>query len=365
MTQIAGDPGRTVGLLSGGVPRELLYALGRTPVRVFPTAEKPTAAEDFLPRNFCAMTRLILASFVEDGGPVLEAVIFADEDDATRRLYDVWRAYMPVPAWGFVDVPRAATPLAASHYAGLLTRLAADLETHTGQRLGAKALRQAVGLYNEQRGLLADLKRRWLAGSVATIDYRRLRRMALTQGPTSANERLRQALAKQATETVQETASFAGNAAFNGHSRLLLSAELAAPDGLVRLVESHNAQVVAEDSDLDERDLAWTVPTEGETVDELLLALAQAYLDRPPSPRPRDLPRRLAYFSGLLAERSVSGVICAYSNFCDLYLAEFPSLRAHLRGLGVPVLLLELEDEAISGQHRTRVEAFLELTGSS
>ncbi|MFV1859129.1 MAG: 2-hydroxyacyl-CoA dehydratase, partial [Anaerolineales bacterium] len=193
--------------------------------------------------------------------------------------------------------------------------------------------------------------------------------MALTQGPTSANERLRQALAKQATETgrqaLQETASFAGSAAFNGRCRLLLSAELAAPDGLVRLVEAHNAQVVAEDSDLDERDLAWTVPTEGETVDDLLLALAQAYLDRSPSPRPRDLPRRLAYFSGLLAERSVSGVICAYSNFCDLYLAEFPSLRAHLRGLGVPVLLLELEDEAISGQHRTRVEAFLELTGSS
>ncbi|MFV1859128.1 MAG: 2-hydroxyacyl-CoA dehydratase, partial [Anaerolineales bacterium] len=194
MTQIAGAPGRTVGLLGGGLPRELLYALGCTPVRVFPTAEKPTAAEDFLPRNFCAMTRLILASFVEDGGPVLDAVIFADEDDATRRLYDVWRAYMPVPAWGFVDVPRAASPLAASYYASLLARLAADLETHTGQRLRADALRQAVGLYNEQRGLLADLKRRWLAGSVATIDYRRLRRMALTQGPTSANERLRQAL---------------------------------------------------------------------------------------------------------------------------------------------------------------------------
>jgi hypothetical protein len=36
-------------------------------------------------------------------------------------------------------------------------------------------------------------------------------------------------------------------------------------------------------------------------------------------------------------------------------------LRAHLEGRGVPVLLLELEDDVISGQHRTRVEAFLEM----
>ncbi|NIR01100.1 MAG: benzoyl-CoA reductase, partial [Gemmatimonadales bacterium] len=64
------------------------------------------------------------------------------------------------------------------------------------------------------------------------------------------------------------------------------------------------------------------------------------------------LPRRLAYLDELVAERSVQAAICAYSKFCDLYLAEYPSLKAHLEGLGVPALLLELEDEAVSGQHR-------------
>ena len=70
----------TVGLFSSYLPRGLVYALGCRPVRVFPSAGKPTAAEAFLPRNFCSLDRLILAGFLEDENAGLEAVIFADED---------------------------------------------------------------------------------------------------------------------------------------------------------------------------------------------------------------------------------------------------------------------------------------------
>jgi benzoyl-CoA reductase/2-hydroxyglutaryl-CoA dehydratase subunit BcrC/BadD/HgdB len=347
-------PGPAVGMFSAQVPRELLYALGCTPVRIFPSAGKPTAAEAFLPRNFCSLSRLILASFLEDEEVGLDAVVFADEDDATRRLHDVWRVGVPVPVWGFVEVPRAATPLAVGRYADILARTAAELEAHTGRSLSADNLGRAIALYNEQRTLLAELKRHWLAGGVNTTAYRRLRRMALTQDPVAANERLGQAL--EEAEGIEKAPS-----APSPNGRLLLLAELAAPAGLVHLVEAHGARVVAEDSDLDERDLAEPVPADAETVEGLLTALAHAYLSKPPGPRMRDLPRRLAYLSQLVAERGVQAAICAYGKFCDLTLAEFPSLKAHLEGLDVPVLLLELEDEAISGQHRTRVEAFLEM----
>jgi benzoyl-CoA reductase/2-hydroxyglutaryl-CoA dehydratase subunit BcrC/BadD/HgdB len=319
-------------------------------VRVFPNAAKPTAAEAFLPRNFCALLRLILAGFVEEGDAGLEAVIFADEDDGSRRLHDVWRANVSLPVWGFVEVPRLASALAADRYAQVLARLAADLETRVGHSLTAPGLRQAIALYNQQRNILAELKRQWLAGRLNTLAYRRLRRIALSQDPLAAKERLAEALG-----------DMAGREGPPSTPRLLLLAELAAPAGLVRLVEAHGAQVVAEDSDLDERDVAEAVPTEADTVEGLLRALANAYLFKPPGPRMRDLTRRFEYLSRLVAERGVQAVICAYSKFCDLFLAEFPSLKAHLEGLGVPVLLLELEDEALSGQHRTRVEAFLEM----
>jgi benzoyl-CoA reductase/2-hydroxyglutaryl-CoA dehydratase subunit BcrC/BadD/HgdB len=352
------ESGPTVGLFSAHVPREILYALGCTPARVFPTAEKPTAAEAYLPRNFCALTRLILASFLENGEADLDAVIFTDEDDATRRLHDVWRRFVPVPDWGFVEVPRTSTPLAVSRYAHILMRAAADLAAHTGTSLDPAALQHAIALYNEQRNLLAKLKGQWLAGSVNTATYRRLRQMALTQAPTAANQQLRRTL--EAPAEAAEAPSAPPSAL-----RLLLLAELAAPAGLVRLVEAHRARVVAEDSDLDEQGLREPVPVDAETVEELLAALAHAYLTKPPGPRMRDLDRRLAYLTHLVEERDAQAAVCAYGKFCDLHLAEFPSLKAHMEVLGIPVLLLELEDKAISGQHRTRVEAFIEMRRES
>ncbi|UCC62879.1 MAG: 2-hydroxyacyl-CoA dehydratase, partial [Anaerolineae bacterium] len=260
---IHADPGPTVGLLSGYLPRELFHAVGCTPVRLFPTAAKPTAAEAYLPRNFCALTRLILASFLEDGAPQLDAVIFTDEDDAARRLYDVWRSHLPLPAWGFVQVPRAATPLAARRYADLLARLSADLEARAGRSLRAAPLRQAIALFNRQRGLLGNLKRHWLAGYVDTASYRRLRRAALTKAPLVANRQLENTLAE--IESGAPPHPTPPTAAVS--PRLLLLAELAAPADLVRLVEAAGAQVVAEDSDLDEGDLSAPVPADAETVE--------------------------------------------------------------------------------------------------
>ncbi|PWH20791.1 MAG: hypothetical protein DDG58_01000 [Ardenticatenia bacterium] len=90
------------------------------------------------------------------------------------------------------------------------------------------------------------------------------------------------------------------------------------------------------------------------------MALAAAYLTKAPAPRMRAPARRLEYLIRLARERAADAVICAYSKFCDLPLAEYPLLKADMERIGIPVLLLELEDEALSGQQRTRVEAFLE-----
>lgn len=347
----------TVGLFSTFVPRELLFALGCTPVRLFPTAAKPTAAEAYLPRNFCALTRNLLASFLEESLPV-QAVVFTDEDDALRRLQDVWTECVPVPIWGSLEVPRTNDATAVGHFATRLSGLAGQLEQHTGVTLTARRLRAALALYNDQRRLLNALKAHWLDGVLPTPLYRRLRRVALTEHPQSANAALRTQF--DVLSTSVNTAGLVGNA--DGmRMRLLLIAELAAPAVLVRQLESHGARVVAEVSDLDELSVSDVIAETGETVDELLMALAAAYLAKAPAPRMRAPGRRLEYLIRLARERMVDAVICAYSKFCDLPLAEYPLLKADMERIGIPVLLLELEDEALSGQQRTRVEAFLEM----
>ncbi|MGQ9501745.1 MAG: 2-hydroxyacyl-CoA dehydratase subunit D [Anaerolineae bacterium] len=351
-----GANGPIVGLFSAFVPRELLYALGCIPVRVFPTAAKPTAAEAYLPRNFCALTRNLLASFLEER-PSVQAVIFTDEDDSLRRLRDVWAECVPVPIWGSLEVPRTGDATAIGHFARQLTELTRQLERHTGEMLTARRLRSAISIYNHQRRLLMALKASWLSGTLPTPLYRRLRRLALTEHPQSANEALQHQIDSLTAST--DAPGLEGDRD-GAAMRLLLIAELAAPVALVRQLESAGVRVVAEVSDLDELSVTQLIAETGETVDALLTALAEAYLAKAPAPRVRAPARRLRYLLQLARERAVDAVICAYSKFCDLPLAEYPLLKADMERLGIPVLLLELEDEALSGQHRTRVEAFLE-----
>jgi benzoyl-CoA reductase/2-hydroxyglutaryl-CoA dehydratase subunit BcrC/BadD/HgdB len=361
--QLASEIGpRRVGICSAGVPRELLWAVGCLPVRMFPTAAKPTPAEAYLPRNFCSLTKLLLSSYLEGDAPALDAVVFTDEDDATRRLHDVWPTCVRIPVWGFLEVPRNGGPHAVSRFAGLLAALATELATHTGRPLTAARLRAAIDLYNRQRHLLVALRQRWLDGALPTPAYRRLRQMALTEAPTSANDALQEAL----TATDHDAADpLVASGTTSPSLRTLLLAELAAPVALVRQIEASGARIVGEVSGLDELAVNEPVPTVGDSVEALLTALAEAYLNQPPAPRLRTVSQRIAYVTHLAEQRAAHAVICAYSKFCDLYLAEYPVLRTELERVERPLLLLELEDDTLSGQHRTRVEAFLEMVRAS
>ncbi len=352
-----------IGLFGNQVPREVVYASGLVPVRVFPSASKPTAAETFLPRNFCSQTKLILASFLEDQVERLDAVIFSDEDDSVRRLHDVWLAQVSVPVWSYVEVPRAASDHAVTRYVTILKQLAATLGAHTGRAMTRESLLDAITLFNHQRRLVNELKTRWIRGALSTPAYRRQRQSALSQDPLAFNDQLNQMLNPTDGGDDPRLDSSPVDQG-DDEQRLMLLGELAPPPGLVRLVEGHGWRVAAEDSDIDEREPVTAVPVAGETVDALLEGVARAYLGRPPAPRMRDLHTRFDYLSRLVDERRIKAAICAYNKFCDLYLAEFPVLQAYFKEMGVPVLLLELEDQALSGQHRTRVEAFLEMVGN-
>jgi benzoyl-CoA reductase/2-hydroxyglutaryl-CoA dehydratase subunit BcrC/BadD/HgdB len=253
-----------------------------------------------------------------------------------------------------MEIPRGRSEAAVARYATILADAAVDLGQHSRRSLTVEGLQEAVRVYNRQRALLAELKGAWLAGRVATAAYRRLRRTALTRDPQKANQDIEQMLAE-----VQQTEPES-----SGGCRVMILAELAAPNSLVRMLEASGARPVAEDSDLDELALGAQLDDSGQSLEALLTELARAYLDKPPAPRMRDVPRRLEHLSRLTAGRQVQAVICAFSKFCDLRLAEWPLLQSFFEELGIPAMLLELEDEGAGGQHRTRVQAFLEMVGS-
>jgi len=339
-----------VGYFCSYIPKEIIYAFGKAPIRILPTAVKASEAEAYLPRNFCSLVKITLASFLESESD-LEAVIHADSCDALRRLNDVWRHYVEIEVLHLLDLPRIDTPLGQQHFYHALCHLVRRLAERYDMQLTAENLKSAIICYNEQRSLLTELDKSWIQGLTPTTDYYDLRRAALTDDPVLVNAQLRDKLGRK-----QEQASVSPR-----KPRVMLVGSLLVNRELVEAVENYGAEVVAEDSCSIGRELATEIRVSTDT-DEMLWDMAASYLDKPPCPRMRDFPRRLAYLSQFIAQRRIDGVICSYYKFCDLFMSEYPVLRKAVQDMDLPVLLLEDEGEAIlSGQHRTRIQAFLEV----
>lgn len=339
-----------IGYFCSYVPKEIIYAFGKVPVRILPASVKASEAEAYLPRNFCSLVKITLASFLERDSD-LQAVIHADSCDALRRLNDVWRHYVDIEALHLLDVPRIDRSLGHQHFHHALRRLVSTLEARYSVRLTAAELKGAILRYDEQGSLLAELDSRWSQGLIPTTDYYGLRHAALTDDPVVVNARLSNALG---TDPEPPPAS-------QPKPRVMLVGSLLVNHELVEAVESFGAQVVAEDSCSIGRQHSQTVAVSGD-LEDMLRDLAVSYLEKPPCPRMRDFPRRLEYLSRVASDRKVDGVVASYFKFCDLFLSEYPVLKTAMEQMQIPVLLLEDEgDTTLSGQHRTRLEAFLEV----
>lgn len=352
-----------VGYFSPYLPPEIIWACGLIPVRLRP-GESPAAADGYLPRNFSVEARALLAAALEGDpstgsrpGLHVEAVVFLDEDDTSRRLFDVWQACVDIPAIGLVALPRLDTDLACRRYASALTKLVEPLIALTGHSITGEDLRRAIELYNEQRALWRAVRRCWIVGDLSTSDWYDLRWVALTTDPESANAELAACLNSSSLPDSSVKANRHG-------PRLLVLGGMEVHRRFLAFLETCGARVVAEDSEADERTLTELIPIAADPapLPTGIEVLAAAYLAKPPGPRPHALARRLANLNRLLDERNVHGVIAVYPKFADAYLAEYLVLAELFKARGLPALLLEDDGESgFSGQQRTRVEALLEV----
>jgi benzoyl-CoA reductase subunit C len=339
-----------IGYFCSYVPKELIYALDRIPVRILPTASKASEAEAFLPRNFCSLVKVTLASFLE-GSSDLEGVIHSDSCDALRRLNDIWRRYVDVEALHLLDLPRNDTAVSRDYYRHSLRGLSCTVEERFGVELTAERLASSIECYNDQRSLMEELDQRWRDGYVPTTRYHELRHASLTEDPLFFNAQLQEELRGRSLAAVNSPP----------RTRVMLVGSLLASTGLIEAIEQSGARVVAEDSCSVGREQAAHIEASSD-VGDMLGELSAAYLAKPPCPRMRDFPRRMVYLSKLVTDHEVDGVVAFLYKFCDLFMSEYPVLRKTLQDMGVPVLLLEDEGEStLSGQHRTRLEAFLEV----
>jgi len=139
---------------------------------------------------------------------------------------------------------------------------------------------------------------------------------------------------------------------------LILVGPALADTVLFEVIAQAGARGVGDLLDLGERYFAVDAAEDGAPLEALaarLLALVPPPPQYPPQ-RTRAAPRL-----SLVQTRSADGVIFVRQKFCEPHGFDYVQLSHALDRVGVPHLLVELEQASQAGQLRTRIEAFVEM----
>ena len=334
-----------IGFACAYTPLPLLDAAGLVPHRLLPLGEWPDQAGSLLHDNLCPHVKRLLDRGLANDLPDLAGVVFMDSCEAMRRLADAWRVARPDDRVALVELPITADDAAVGWFSGVLRRLGGTLEGWGGVPVSETSLAESLDRYTGLAAALARVSKR--PGSRA--DLQELVNTAVT-GPVPVTLAALAALEDDAHEVP------AGGVPVYVFGNLLPDPEA------WRLLEASGVRVVGDDVCTGLQQLP-----EYAAAAEPFLALASGLLRRTPCARslPSSRPGELAESVVAAAQAcGARGVVAHVMKFCDPYLARLPAVREALREAGLPLLVLEGDLTLRSlGQHRTRVEAFVEMLG--
>jgi benzoyl-CoA reductase/2-hydroxyglutaryl-CoA dehydratase subunit BcrC/BadD/HgdB len=335
-----------VGYVCRYAPLPLIHASGRVPYRILPLGDPPDGAGSVLHDNLCPHVKVVLSRALGEDLPPLDGVVMMNSCDAMRRLADAWAAVRPEDRLVAVDLPLGREAPDVACFTAELERLQTTLESWSGSAIQDQAVSRSTRLY---RDLALEIE--GLAQSAPRARVQELSNRAVTSPPQDVLAELQ---ADQALpEAMEEPAE--------GVPVLLLGNVL--PDPAAHdLLASCGVRVVDDDLCTGSRQL---LPFEIEGGEPPLRQLARQLLELRPCARavdplrPGQLPGRVVAHARACGAR---GVIAHVMKFCDPYLVRLPAVRVALREAGLPLLSIEGDCTLRSlGQHRTRIEAFVEM----
>lgn len=352
--------GRLIGTFCIYVPEEIVLALGAVPVALCGGTAVPIPyAEKTFPRNICPLVKSTLGLSFSHAcayAPIKDLAVGETTCDAKKKTWDI---LAQKSNFHVMEVPQKKAPADKSLWMSEIMSLADRLEGLTGRQLDFENLRGAVRLMNRKRRALAELHsyRKWVPPPVSGRDFLVVMQGAMIDDTQRFTERVEELNAElkdrlgpgaYATPPAARRILIAGCPSVLGNWKVHY------------LVESAGAVVVGDETCTGTRYFEGLVDERGESVADLLEAIAARYMGihcscfSPNDERIEDI-RRLA------AEHHADGVIQLILLFCHGYNIEAIRVASSLRKAGVPSLKIETDySEEDTGQLRTRIEAFLE-----
>jgi bzd-type benzoyl-CoA reductase N subunit len=344
---------KVVGWICTHSPEEVIYAAGMLPYRIVgDPREDIVGAEAYLFANTCFLVRSIVQLGLNKEYEVLDGLLFVNTCDHMRRLFDVWRHYLPTPPYHILAVPHKISEVSLEFFEGEVNKLKNRMEEISGREITDDALRNAIELYNKSRSLLRQLYelRKQDPPPVGAAEVIDIVRAAMKIPKDQFNNLLEEALKEiSQRKTLSEK-----------KVRLMVVGSYLDNPQFMQAIEDLGASVVVDQICMGTR-YFW------DSIDPTLppiQGIARRYLRRTPCARIRPIAMRLKHIMDLVKEFSVDGVIYEIIKYCDLYGYDKPVFRRELEQAGIPVVELDLEyggGRISMGQIRTRCQAFIEM----
>ncbi len=343
----AGGRWRPAGFLCPYLPEEIMEAAGLTPLRILPLKKPSEAVDRHLPPNTCSVARSMLSQALDGSLAGMAGVFFAHSCDTMQCLSDIWRVNRPDGLTYNLVGPVALQAAGAKEY--LLAELALFvkfLEEKLQVEVTEDDLWSAIGLHNKTRQLLAKLEQN-------RESYTAMQYFALLEASVR--------LPKEIYNTLLEDELKRENIYIPGTGpRLLLAGAVLTDPAIPGVIEEAGGRVVADTLCSGTRYFDMPVPVD--RTGGPLPALATRYLERPPCPARHPekglIGRQLL---ALAADRKVDGVIFLLDPFCDPHAFEVVATAAVLKNAGLPSLEVQVDHSGVTGQLKTRIQAFVEL----
>ena len=344
---------KVVGFLCTQVPEEILYAADILPVRLrAPDCADTTSADVYMSHLNCTFMRSCLQYMFEGKFDFLDGFVCTNSCDHTRRLYDILREALDYPYVHLFSIPhKVGDEEVTLWHRGEITRFKESVEAAFRVEVTEARLREAIGVYNETRGLLRELYELRKSDSPPISGAETL--SVILAGNSLPKDMYNQMLRNLLDELRQRK----GISKYRARLMIAGSGGCDNPNYL-GVMEELGGLVVTDSLCFGSRYFWEPVDTEG----DLMLNLARSYLNRPSCANMTDrVVERGEFVKQMVGDFKVDGVVFQRMRYCDLWGGQLLYMEHEFKKSDIPLLSLEREYTlGGAGQLRTRVQAFLE-----
>ena len=358
----AKDEGRKViGTFCVYVPEEIILALDGISVGLCAGAEiGMEKAEEYLPRNLCALIKSFMGFELADVCPYFRAcdiVIGETTCDGKKKAYELLEG---IKESYVMELPQKKEEEDRALWKAEVLKFVEVCERVTGRKLTPENLGKAIKTVNDRRSAQLRLReaRRASPTPISGRDALLVNQIAFYDDPVRFTGSV-----NKLCDELESRAEAGENANGNGAPRVVISGcPMALPNWkLPFIVESSGADIVAEESCVGERGFRALVDEGGETLDEMIDNMVDRYLTIDCACFTPNT-ERIDHVLETSREFDADGVIHYSISFCTPYMVEAKKVEDALSAEDIPMLKIETDySQGDVGQLQTRVEAFVEM----